>query len=513
MEDDSDPPFDFAPLFIQEENADPESNWSDFTRTQVSQPSLMGTYLHEMDDLLKRCEESNAEEMLGQRETDFTATEEDMPVTSAGSKLSDTMVRYEDQLMGMLAMLESCMEEAEIDFQANQEYVHVNKVEELTSDSLSVDHQESESDLHERSEPAVACTSKVDDINASEFPPEALEMNFAVDGFEELKCQMEECVEELQRLERRRKELLAEVLELRRQELQEEPEENISSKVSQVMAVLRKEEEDRREERKKEVGLLRSEVAEEERQVWKVEMEKQELLNQMRKLKMQLFSKTRENAYTQAALNKRRHEMDLQKRDEEKLQTLLQQMTEEGSQIRSAHQQRLQDLREELRLCNAGRICEATQEELPERNSCKDLQQYLQDSLKDLQNKYEPVLLALQKRKETTTSACVKAKEQTRELKAQLGPLREETQTQVLQRACLEEKLKLVHIQMREDAEHYEENIRCLERSSRELKTELTIQKRKIKEAGELRDHLSKQLLLYRSAAGDHQTPEHQKQT
>ncbi|KAM9775949.1 trichohyalin [Syngnathus typhle] len=496
MEDDSDPPFDFAPLFIQEENADPESNWSAFTRTQVSQPSLMGTYLRQMDDLLERREESDAEEMLGQREMYFTAPEEDMPVTSAGSELSDTMVRYEDQLMGMLAMLESCMEEAETDF---QEYVHVNKV------------VESESDLHERSEPAVACASKVDDINVAEFPPEALEMNFAVDGFEELKCQMEECIEELQRLERRRKDLLAEVLELRRQELQEEPEENISSTVSQVMAVLRKEEEDRREERKKEVGLLRSEVAEEERRVWKVEMEKQELLNQMRKLKMQLFTKTRENAYTRAALNKRRHEMDLQKRDEEKLQTSLQQMTEEGSQIRSAHQQRLQDLREELRLCNAGRICKATQEELPERNSCKDIQQYLQDSLKDLQNKYEPMLLALQKRKETTTGACVKAKEQTRELKAQLGPLREETQTQVLQRACLEEKLKLVHIQMREDAEHYEENIRCLERSSRELKTELTIQKRQIKEAAELRDHLSKQLLLYRSAAGDHQTPEHQK--
>lgn len=38
----------------------------------------------------------------------------------------------------------------------------------------------------------------------------------------------------------------------------------------------------------------------------------------------------------------------------------------------------------------------------------------------------------------------------------------------------------------------------CLEESSRELKTELTIQKRKTKEIEELRDSLAKQLLIYR---------------
>lgn len=38
----------------------------------------------------------------------------------------------------------------------------------------------------------------------------------------------------------------------------------------------------------------------------------------------------------------------------------------------------------------------------------------------------------------------------------------------------------------------------CLEESSRGLKTELTIQKRKTQEIEELRDSLTKQLLLYR---------------
>ncbi|XP_077363153.1 uncharacterized protein sync [Festucalex cinctus] len=559
MENDNDPSSDFEPLFIREENGDPESNWSTlaFTRTHMSQSSLMGPYLQEMDDLLKSCEdlaviplEAGPEEMLGERETSpyFSTSstgntmetteefQEHMPITSAGSKLSGTMVRYEGQLMGMLAMLESCMEEAGIDFEANQDYVHVNKVKDQTLESLRVGHQEcqastedsfnvsrSELDVHDQqfkySKPSmtVECTSEMDDVNATEFPTESLEMemSFGVDGFETLTSQMEECIAELQCLERKRKDLLAEVLELRRQEAPKEEvtDANISSKVSELMAVLRKEEEDRREERKREVQLLRSELAEQERRVWKAEMQKQELRDEMRKLKRQLFAKAKESAHIQAALNKQRHEMDLQKREEENLQTLLLQMTEEGSQLRSAHQQHLQDLRAELCVCRASQTSSTTQEEQSKRNSCGDIQQYLQDSLKALEDRYEPVVLALQKRKETTTGASVKAKEHTRELKAQLGPLREELQTQVLQRAHLEEKLKLVHIQRREDAGQYEESIRCLERSSRELKLELSIQKRKNKEAAELRDCLSKQVLLYRSAAGDHQESEQQQET
>lgn len=43
-----------------------------------------------------------------------------------------------------------------------------------------------------------------------------------------------------------------------------------------------------------------------------------------------------------------------------------------------------------------------------------------------------------------------------------------------------------------------QETVYFLEESSRELKTELKIQKRKTKEIEDLRDSLNKQLLLYR---------------
>nr|XP_061808461.1 trichohyalin-like [Nerophis lumbriciformis] len=557
MEDSGDPSPDFEPLFIQEENGDPGSGWSDlaFTRTRMSPTSLMGPYLREMDDLLKNCEEltvipleSDSEGSLAEREISpyFSTScagnkmemtedrvrhrfQEDLPITSAGNELSNTMVQYEGQLMGMLAMLESCMEEAGMDLDVSQDYVHVDKGKDLMSENQhckastdscgtypSIDLSESNVHNHHFE----SDTFEVNESNGTKFPTESLKMDrsFSMDGFEELKSQMEECIEELQRLERRRKDLLAEVLDLRRQEAQKEEaaEAHVSSKVSELMAELKKEENDRKEQKKREVDNLKSERAEEERRVWKAEMERQVLRDEMRKLKKQLFERARDSAHTQAALNKQRHEMDFQKREKENLQRLFLQMTEEGSQLRSAHQKHIQDLQEKLRICRVNQTSNTTQEELSKRNSCGDIQQYLQESLKTLENKYEPVLLALQKRKETTTGAVVKAKQHTRELKVKLGPLREEMQSQVLQRARLEEKVKLVHIQRREEAAHYEvkcelrecvqqiESISCLERSSRELKMELTIQRRKNKEAAELKDRLAKQIILYRSATTEH---------
>lgn len=69
--------------------------------------------------------------------------------------------------------------------------------------------------------------------------------------------------------------------------------------------------------------------------------------------------------------------------------------------------------------------------------------------------RFEPILLALLKRREAAAGALVKAREQAQELKAQLRPLKEENQELKLKRACLEEKLNLIHMQRREDVKQY----------------------------------------------------------
>lgn len=170
---------------------------------------------------------------------------------------------------------------------------------------------------------------------------------------------------------------------------------------------------------------------------------------------------------------------------QEELQSVVHQLTEELSQLRAAHKQQMLELQEKLSTQSSGQTSN-TQEELTQcrRSSCGDIQQYLQAGLKTLEDRcgalplllvitlvlqasnlndifanvpvrFEPILVALLKRREAAAGAMVKAKEQAQELRAQIRPLKEESQQLKLKRACLEEKLKLIHMQRREDVQHY----------------------------------------------------------
>ncbi|XP_076611269.1 uncharacterized protein sync [Chaetodon auriga] len=686
----------FEPLFIEEEEVDPDITLMEqrecntgqsgltFTGTQLNQSALIKPYLQEMDELLKSCEEltgipfgshfsasynetsltesthchskeDNTEENYGETSIapqaylstsyidthmDVTGTgnqqaeapsqgsnrctvttdvsrQREMPLTSAGNKLSDSMVEYEGQLLGMLAMLESCMDEARMDFEPqdwaadeSQEYVHISTSPHPCRGATLVPiHQErpmkleahpmqlqswagqhavgdevSKENRNEATEGSATNESQQNYVlscdNMGGFSMERAEMQRnlktnkgALDlqfGFaepsvpSEMHCkatntgyisanegtytngdvtgievdnaelaaeegqetksnttdlrsgmndlgavgsQMEACIEEVQQLEKRREELLVEVLKMRGNKDREEgeTEEPIDRKVAELMNVLKREEEGRREERKREIQSLREERAEEERRMWKVNLERQGLQEELKRLKRRLFTVARDCAQNQLSLNTQRREVELLKREEEKLQSVVLQLTEEGSQFRTVQQQQLLALQTELHAQSSSQTS-STQDELTQcrRHSCEDIQQYLQGGLKALEDRYEPMLLAMLKRREVTAGALVKAKEQAQELRVQLRPLKEEIQKLKLQRACLEEKLKLIYIQRREDVGQYKETVYCLEESSRELKRELNIQKRKTKEIEEMRDSLTKQLLLYRAAIEDH---------
>ncbi|XP_076005848.1 uncharacterized protein sync [Genypterus blacodes] len=512
----------------------------------------------------------------------------EMPLTSMGGKLSESMLQYEGHLLRMLTMMDSCMEEDGMDFDpqdwamdASQEYVHISKKQGTTPGPIPTGKmqpvpleswvgQHAEKDIEEGSKSSrygvmvgsdlqnplinsentvgiseerlenlgnangflgtfeenhlmlsassvpAADVAGIDTNNIGLPPEEMLERKMDVidlrSGLNELGAlgsQLEERIEEVASLEKKRKELLAEVLELRghaereegegRNEEEEETEEITARKVGELMEALRREAEVRGEERLKEAQSLREQRAEEERKIWKVNLERQGLQDEIRRLKRRLFAMAMDCAHRQAALNTQRREVEMLKREEEKLQSLELQLTEEGTQLRVAHKQQLCDLKAELQLHTSSHVSN-TQEELTEcrRHSCGDIQQYLQGGLQVLEDRYEPVLMALLKRRESTAGSVVKAREQAQDLRAQLGPLREEIQRLRLQRACLEEKLKLIHIHRREDVEKYKETVYCLEENSRELKTELRFQKRKTKEMEELKDDLTKQLLIYR---------------
>lgn len=351
----------------------------------------------------------------------------EMPLTSAGNKLSETMVAYESQLLGMLAMLESCMEEAGMDFDpqewatdASHEYVHISKNVPLYRGTTLVPIQRGPSNLesqpmqlesligeHSRGEEVFkdnrnrrATVSETNHFTGSSVerlerkfnvtadqgvpnaqfrasePPmpfdgteqhpmyyestktehmfsESTEIKDRVTGIDELPAEerseqkrdtaglesgnelgelgakMEKCIEEVQRLETRRKELLVEVLQLRQFKCQDgaeggseeevKTEEQIDTKVAELMNVLEREREGRREERKREMQSLREERADEERRMWKVNLERQGLQEELRKLKRKLFAMARDCAQNQAVLNNQRREVELLKREEVKI--------------------------------------------------------------------------------------------------------------------------------------------------------------------------------------------------
>lgn len=328
--------------------------------------------------------------------------EREMPLTSAGHKLSDTMAEYEGQLSGMLSMLESCMEDAEMDLEpqgwatdAGQEYVHISKnhqqrqctaqatMQQGRPNMVGFEMVKSESEAgpdlgraqvfkESRNEvnvgSPVKCTEqnpgnscslvgfsgepleieKTDEIHADllltfsdtssnkgsmqcEVPKTGDDHGFEADitgsgqtDLCEVGSQMERCIQEVQQLEERRKVLLQEVLELRRQKdrekmegCQEEvAEESIERQVTELMDALKKEEEERREERKKEIQVLREERAEMERRMWKVNLETHGLQQELRKLRRRLFAVARDCAHSQFLLSNQHHQVDVLKREE-----------------------------------------------------------------------------------------------------------------------------------------------------------------------------------------------------
>uniref|UniRef100_A0A1A8FVL4 Syncoilin, intermediate filament protein n=2 Tax=Nothobranchius korthausae TaxID=1143690 RepID=A0A1A8FVL4_9TELE len=591
----------------QKERKEPPSG---LPERQFKQSSLVTPYLQEMDDLLRSCEELTdvpfgSCHSAGYRETRLSSSQvreevrvkryqetctapqaylstsyidtnmedaeretapgqgfgdlmdrcqvyqqTEMPLSSAGTKLSAAMVEYEGQLLGMLAMHESCMEEASMDFELQdqaadlgQEYVHISKSPHRYQGTALVPvKQESLPELESLQVQSKLCvdgskarknegTQKRPHTDPGDMFKERTGMNgdgTELDVDEEipelwadlktlgaLGSQMEDCIEEVQLLQRRRKDLLVEVLQLRghkeqedekgRSQDMEETEQWIDSKITELMNVFKKEEEVRREERKREVCNLRKERAEEERKLWKANLERQGVQEELRRLKRRLFAVARDGGFSQAAGNHHRREVEVLKREEEKLNSLVLQLTEESLQLRSAHGKQLLDARAQLHATTSSQTSN-TQEELMEcrRNSCGDIQQYLQSGLKALEDRYEPMLLVLLKRRETTAAALTKAREQGQELRGQLGPLREQIQKLKLEKVCCEEKIKLVTVRRWEDVGRYKEAVFYLEEQSRELKTELNIQRRKTKEMEMMRENLTKQLLLHRAATKSH---------
>ncbi|KAJ0003204.1 hypothetical protein NQD34_008302 [Periophthalmus magnuspinnatus] len=618
-----------APLFITEDDEPSEAGGgnvrlrspaqSDHSLMGVSlcQTLSIGPYLKEMDDLLKNCEELTGISENTWNETRVCSQEymstscvdtEDvqlldagfdpcgagtcassaMPLTSAGNKLSESMSEYEEQLMDMLSMLESCEEDSTMDhrpqdWSSTDEYVHIPKLfketgktplesgksvilETHAAASNFCDHQDGNNEVYSRKRAARTQTDNVyhsdnarglsgqsseecnEDHNAeSALNPSVLTQQLTCKGthteedcevkaagnsdlneadvdmaglstglseLQSLGPKLDEFIDEVQRLVQKRRELQTEVMKLcgnsRDEQTAETPEEDTDrgDKVAELISRLKEAEQLQREKSMSEIENLRHERAEEERKLWRVGVERQSLHGEHWRLKKKLYVVTKECAQSQAALRAQQQHVDLLKKEEEKLQTAEVELREESNKQRLEHQQKLLNLQQKLDLVTSSHRSNTQELSQSRRDSCGDIQQYVQDTLKALEEWYGPVLEALLKRRDSAVNALTKVKDQTQELRVQLTPLREEMQKLTLQNVCLEEKLRLMSFQRKEETGQYKETVNSLEETCRQLKMELRIQNTKTNEMKELKDRLNQQLAVYRSATGDHDCDE-----
>uniref|UniRef100_A0A673KPV8 Syncoilin-like n=1 Tax=Sinocyclocheilus rhinocerous TaxID=307959 RepID=A0A673KPV8_9TELE len=282
-------------------------------------------------------------------------------------------------------------------------------------------------------------------------PVEAKPELSATMEIQKLREAFESCIEEVGQLERRRDELVQELLEL------EEP-----------MA--------------QELQTVREALGEEQGLLSKVRLERQSLQEETQKTKRHLFTAARDGAQRQV-------ELELQQKQVEQLNQ---------AQVVSNHQSNLQELQKQLNVTQESSKRKNRSYVTQGRRASCDLQQYLQGGIKALEEFYEPRLVSLLKRREATMDSLSKAKEQCQELRAQLGPLKEEEQMLRLQRSCLEERIRLMERQRKENVEQYRETVDALEENIRELKTELKVQIKKTEGLDMLKNNMAKELFFYR---------------
>lgn len=149
---------------------------------------------------------------------------------------------------------------------------------------------------------------------------------------------------------------------------------------------------------------------------------------------------------------------------QEELKAHLVNLTEEITKINSDHQGHLQALQQEQNnfTQESSKKKKARSYVAQGRRASCDLQQYMQGGIKALEEFYEPRLVSLLKRREATTEGLRKAKEQCQELRAKLGPLKDEEQILRLQKTCLEERIQLMESQRMENVEQYRVRTRII---------------------------------------------------
>ncbi|XP_061751494.1 syncoilin-like isoform X2 [Nerophis ophidion] len=185
----------------------------------------------------------------------------------------------------------------------------------------------------------------------------------------------------------------------------------------------------------------------------------------------------------------------LEEVQQEELNTHIQTLKEELSQLQEAHQNQLTTLRDQAKKPYRSR---AMSDVSQCRQASVRLQRRLSVGMKEVENWYEPRLIALLKRRQFGEKALRMSKEQAVGLRTQLGTLKEEVQRLEEKRFSMEQRINLMEQEREELTTQHKEVEEELKETLRKLALEFEIKKRYSRDLQTLTSDILKELLQLR---------------
>ncbi|KAJ0008869.1 hypothetical protein NQD34_016284 [Periophthalmus magnuspinnatus] len=253
------------------------------------------------------------------------------------------------------------------------------------------------------------------------------------------------------------------------------------------------------------VRHLRGRLLEAQRLLTLAQLDYISVYEEVQQLKRKLFSTARDSIQSQVTLATRQFEVAQSDVTQEELKATIQTLTEEKAELEKAHKEQVDHLHSQKAkprsrtMSDSVSLC---------RQASQRLQRRLSGSIKSLESWYEPRLVALLRRRQIGEDALKRTREQSTDLKAQLGPLREQFQRLETQRTKLEKRKALIETDREQNFKQHKEKVEKLTSELNDLEAEFETQKASKSILENLKEGLLRELTFLRGS--DEATEEHQ---